>query len=1034
MNNLYCRRLISIIFFFIFLSYHNQLFAQITTVGKEFWVGFMENNRIGGQIDTGIILITANEESEGFIQYNNKQVPFKIKIGEQFFHRITDFDIIHRLSGQIEDKGVYIESSGNITVHAFNDRRRSSDGTVVLPIPTLGKDYYITSHFELGPETATFNPNINNESTLLIVAVEDDTDIEITPKVNALGKPKDIAFVIQLNKGQSYQLKAREDLTGSRVRVVGSDSNECKRIAVFGGNKNSSVGQCSGGNSHLFQQAYSVNTWGNDFLHVSFGGRNSGETVKILASEDSTELFIDGNFEGVINAGEFVKLDFGHDQIASIKSSKPVSVTSFSKGVDCNQPGSLRIGDPFMITYNSNQQLLYKTSFNSLSLTDIPPNGHFITIITKRDARIKTILDGKNIGPQFKVFQEYAYAKIRLNEGLHTLENPDGFIAYTYGFGNFQSYGYALGSQIENLYFEIVSDFELNGEVIACLNQPAAWEINPGNQLFQFFSWDFGDGSPVSEGKVVNHKFEKPGAYEILVTASVGQDNCDYQEEVRFEILVAEFSGEIIGATSVCPVIEEINYVFKSNVQLAKVDWEVEGGEIIDSKENEITVRWGETNLNAKVSAIPYSMQGCPGEKIEILVVVNNQITPKLPIGKEKICFDKNIIYEYTVAESLLGRGYEWFIEGGIINGSSDESKVEVIWPDPQTIGYIWYKEFSLISDDCEGMSPKLQVDINSIFSAEVFDKEMVVCFGSDTGKIEVRVTGGSAPYNFAWSHDQTINFPIIEGLQAGVYSVIITDDFGCEIRLDDIIIDQLSLLSIETNQTEGTTCFGKADGEAVLNVVGGTAPYDINLPSKQINGNQINLFDLEGREYDLEITDFYGCVLPVNFKVDSPLPLDVDVRIVKYACPGESNGELSAASKGGNGPYNFTWDLDGSTQNMLYNVPRGKYLVKVIDNQGCLSIGTGNMIEANPVVRMPTGYNPREGLFEGVGNCPFTFILIIYNRWGELIHFGENGWDGKINKKDAPIGNYTYVLSYSYSLNGEPESDQIKGGFTLVR
>ena len=190
----------------------------------------------------------------------------------------------------------------------------------------------------------------------------------------------------------------------------------------------------------------------------------------------------------------------------------------------------------------------------------------------------------------------------------------------------------------------------------------------------------------------------------------------------------------------------------------------------------------------------------------------------------------------------------------------------------------------------------------------------------------------------------------------------------------------------------------------------------------------------MEGRPYDLEIADANGCILPVNFVIESPLPLEVDVRIQKLACPGEANGELIAENQGGNAPFTYYWELDNSTQNLLQGVPRGTHKITVEDSRGCVSFGTGEMLEADPIARMPTGFDPNEGLFEAVSDCALTFELFIYNRWGQLVYFGNTGWDGKVNDELAPNGSYSYVFAYNYTLNGEPKSDQIKGGFMLVK
>jgi hypothetical protein len=225
----------------------------------------MDNNRIiPNAPDQAVIVISANENASGVIEYLGRTVNFSINQGQQFTHIVPseEIDLLHRNSGVISNKGIYILSDGKISVYAFNERFRSADGTVVLPIGALGKDYLVTSHFETLTASVNYNGNINDESQLLIVATEDNTQIQITTSVGSLsGNQADVPSTITLNRGQSYQIKAKADLTGSRVRVVGDNANECKRIAVFGGNKWTSVGNCGAANDNLFQQAYPVNTW-----------------------------------------------------------------------------------------------------------------------------------------------------------------------------------------------------------------------------------------------------------------------------------------------------------------------------------------------------------------------------------------------------------------------------------------------------------------------------------------------------------------------------------------------------------------------------------------------------------------------------------------------------------------------------------------------------------------------------------------------------------------------------------------------------
>ncbi len=282
--------------------------------------------------DYAVLLITATENTTGVIEYLGQSSPFTLTTGQQYTFRLSSatLDLLHRSSGVIENLGIHITSSGKVAVHAINERYRSADGTVVLPITALGKDHYITSHFEVNPSG---NLNVNNESTLLVVATEDNTRIEITTSANSIsGNVQGVPSEITLNRGQSYQIKARGDLTGSRVRVVGDKADDCKKIAVYGGNKWTSVGACGQANDHLYQQAYPINTWGSSFVHTALLGRSSGELVKVLASEDNTEVRVNGLLQSkVLNRGEWMSLEFGANVSGKIDTSKPSSVTVFSK-------------------------------------------------------------------------------------------------------------------------------------------------------------------------------------------------------------------------------------------------------------------------------------------------------------------------------------------------------------------------------------------------------------------------------------------------------------------------------------------------------------------------------------------------------------------------------------------------------------------------------------------------------------------------------------------------------------------------------
>uniref|UniRef100_UPI004047D5A6 PKD domain-containing protein n=2 Tax=Algoriphagus sp. TaxID=1872435 RepID=UPI004047D5A6 len=1036
-----------LVLFFPVLALAFTSYGQLSTTGKEFWVGFMENNRSTGNQNTpdfAVLVITATEPTTGVIEFLGQAESFSLTTGEQYTFRknsFFDIDLLNRNSGQIENLGIHITSTGKVAVHAFNERFRSADGTVILPLGALGKDHYITSHFEVNPLA---NLNVNNESTLLVVATEDNTQVEITTTENSIsGESKGFPFEVVLNRGQSYQIKARGDLTGSRVRVIGANADECKKIAVFGGNKWTSVGACGNANDHLYQQAYPVNTWGSSFVHTALLGRSSGELVKVLASEDNTEVRINGILQPqVLNSGEWLPLEFGANESGKIDTSKPASVTVFSKSQTCNNASDpfATNGDPFMITYSPTEQLLTQLDFNAISLPSIV--NHYVNIVVKTGEENQTRLDGVAIGNSFQMLPgdpTYKFARIEITQGVHELSNPAGFAAYVYGFGNIESYGYAAGAALNNLNFETQPEyaFDVEGDNVACLNQEGAWTINSENPDFTYFVWDFGDGTPTEIGKNVTHTFKQPGKYEVSIVASLSPNSCDDQEETTFEVEVLKTEAVLLGAQSVCPEVEEVMYRLKNKQNISRMEFEVEGGTILETYSDSVLIRWGPSNPDALVRLVPFSENGCPGEVIELPVVVELRIEVIEAEGEKEVCFDPSVRFTYAAPNPSNGRRYEWVIQGGTLVSGQDSDKIEVIWDQEDVIGTVGYTAYSLVDNSCAGTAPDIQVKVATQLRLATQSITDVACFGEATGKIEVLAAGGTSsttiPYTFEWSHDATLKSSSASNLKAGLYTVKVIDALGCTQSIADMEVKEPPLLQLSSVTTLPTTCFGKKDGQVRLEVIGGVGPYSLEFGGTQVFTGIFELDTLKKEIYAWEVTDANGCKIPIDFEITSPPPLVVDVSLAKTACPGQADGELLVVPSGTQGPFDYLWTPTSQTTDLATGLAIGSYEVQVTDAAGCISFGTGSVIEEAPKIRMPNAFNPKEGVFTGVSTCVVDFSMTIYNRWGQLVYAGNQGWDGQFAGKEAPLGTYSYATTYSYRIEGSSIQVTFRGAVLLI-
>jgi gliding motility-associated-like protein len=58
-------------------------------------------------------------------------------------------------------------------------------------------------------------------------------------------------------------------------------------------------------------------------------------------------------------------------------------------------------------------------------------------------------------------------------------------------------------------------------------------------------------------------------------------------------------------------------------------------------------------------------------------------------------------------------------------------------------------------------------------------------------------------------------------------------------------------------------------------------------------------------------------------------------------------------------------------------------------------------------------------------------YQITVFNRWGQVVYEGMNGWDGKYQGAEVNTGSYYFTLKYNSSNSAEIE---YKGTLMLVR
>jgi len=333
-------------------------------------------------------------------------------------------------SDEIENKAVHITASNEVVVYGLNQKRATTDAFTAIPVDALGNEYVISS-YEGG-----FIESVN--SSFGIVAPEANTNVSITLPVSTNDFEAGVPFLINLDKGEAYQLLSSglNDITGT---IIKSD----KPVAVFGGHNCTYIPNDIPACDHLVEQFAPVDSWGKQFYTASLATRTDGDFFRMTAAFDNTSIEINGATVATINKGEFHEELLPSDSYNIINTSQPIQLTQYSLGSAYDGV----LSDPFMIMIPPYEQFSGSTSF-ATPATNIPVN--YANIVTPEGGVGKITLDEIPIPTElYEQIGDSDFFGVRMpvSVGVHTLNGGNiPFGAFIYGFGFYDSYGYPAGA------------------------------------------------------------------------------------------------------------------------------------------------------------------------------------------------------------------------------------------------------------------------------------------------------------------------------------------------------------------------------------------------------------------------------------------------------------------------------------------------------------------------------------------------------------------------------------------------------------
>ena len=896
-----------------------------STKGTDFWLGFMYNYETAAVKDKILTLfISADEGTSGTIEIPgiNWETTFTVATNST-----TEITIPRNAEAPFQEgkssSGIHITSEMDVSVYALSYLSATSDAAIVYPTNTLGKVYY-------GMDYSSRNPRGNLfPSELLIVAVENNTEVEIVPTGNTGGGiGAGESFIITLQQGETYQLlgsRSNESLTGTLIRSVPNTDGECNDFAVFGGHACAEVPIGVRFCDHLFEQVPPVSRWGSSFVVVPFETRET-DIIRVLAADDNTSLTY-GNNTFQLNSGEFLELEL--EESSWIESDHPLLVAQFSTGGDFDlNPNA----DPFMIIVSPIEQTIPVISFNAFDSPII--DRYFINLVCPTDRVNETIYDGTNLGRFFNVLNEspeFAYAQIEISKGNHTIENPGGLIAYVYGYGAAESYGYVAGANLKNLAlsFNLIVD----GDTIPYNEFDG--NLNPGQMIsFEAMSrrddlnllWDFGDGN-TADGQNVSFSYPSCGTFEISLSVN-SRDLCP--ETISIPVVIEEIVETQISET-ICLGESLEGYSI--------------AGTYIDtfrSVSNCDSIRTLELTVSSpEFLGVDVQNTSCGENNGQLFIQARD------PFSNLQYSINQIDYQNQPVFNNLDPGTYNVFVQNGFGCLLSSQTTIAA--------------------------SQAVTIAIDSIQDASC---------NSANGRVQVQGESGRRPFEFSINNGNYQQDSTFSELLPGNYKLELRDAQGC---IDSLFIDieAQPIPQITSSNVEATSC-ALDNGAIEITTGGGVGNILIDL-NKSGFQSSTQFTDLAAGTYQIVIIDDNLCKDSLNLVVeDSELPVIDSLNVIGTTC-GADNGQLLATGSGGIGDLLFSIDGVNFTGNGNFeNLPPDTYTLFLKDQNDCISENDFIIAESQSVVLAINEFfdatcNQANGLIEVSGEsgvAPFEFRI----------------------------------------------------------
>jgi large repetitive protein len=326
-----------------------------------------------------------------------------------------------------------------------------------------------------------------------------------------------------------------------------------------------------------------------------------------------------------------------------------------------------------------------------------------------------------------------------------------------------------------------------------------------------------------------------------------------------------------------------------------------------------------------------------------------------------------------------------------------------------QTATALFAGNYSCDITDANGCSITLTIVITEPGALSATTSFTQSTCGASNGFAAVTCTLGVQPYTYLWSPLGGTGATTV-GVPTGNYTCVISDANGCTLTATVNVPSAAGPTATIAPPTM-VTCFGGANGEAIVTPNGGTGPYSYSWSNGDLDSIAGGLI---AGNYSVTVTDANGCTATATVLIVEPTLLSVQANAAPSSVCEGTPVSLSASAGGGTPAYQFDWTpgpLNGPNQTVTPLVST-TFVVTVTDANGC-TVSQPVSVTVSP---LPTPTFTAD-VTSGCATLCVNFSDLTTISSGSVTGWSWDFGDGNTSTAQNPSHCYTDAGVYSVTL-----------------